>query len=627
MNSIAVAEVDPSFVKVAEEALWDSMQHLKTKAQKKAYLKYWDNQMKSGNFEAVSELIKMKTHRPVPIREFIESPEYLNTPNVLYPIVMDEIEKMNCGDYVEAVLTGAIGTGKTTIALFTTAYQLYLLSLYENPQAVFGLDPSSEIVFIFQSITAKLAEAVDYARFKSMIEKSPYFKKHFMFDQNYTSEMRFPNRIIIKPVSGSDTAAIGQNVIGGVIDELNFMAVTENSKMNKDGGTYDQAVAVYNSISRRRKSRFMKQGRMPGILCLVSSVRYPGQFTDVKEAEARKEIERQGFTSIYVYHKTTWEIKPPGTFTGEWFDVFVGDGTRRPHLLEPGSNIEDRDQSLVIHVPEEYRSEFETDIMNAIRDIAGISTLAHHPFILVTESITQAVKPKLRSIFSRKEVDFVETQLQIYPKLFKDPKMPRFAHVDLAISGDSAGVALGYVDRFMDIDRGDHAETLPHIVLDGTLEVYPPRNGEILFWKIRNIFHALRKHGLNVRWITFDSFQSTDSQQLLRREGFITGLQSMDVDTEPYDITKSALYDGRVSMPAHPKLQRELASLERDVKKNKIDHPPSGSKDVADAFAGVIYGLTMRREIWALHRIPLINIPPSISTIISKPEGDDRMAS
>lgn len=61
----------------------------------------------------------------------------------------------------------------------------------------------------------------------------------------------------------------------------------------------------------------------------------------------------------------------------------------------------------------------------------------------------------------------------------------------------------------------------------------------------------------------------------------------------------------------------ELISLEKDVKKNKVDHPAGGSKDVADALAGVVYGLTMRREVWGLHKIPLGEIPPEVYAAIA----------
>jgi hypothetical protein len=45
-----------------------------------------------------------------------------------------------------------------------------------------------------------------------------------------------------------------------------------------------------------------------------------------------------------------------------------------------------------------------------------------------------------------------------------------------------------------------------------------------------------------------------------------------------------------------------------DYKKGKVDHPPHGSKDIADALAGVVYGLTMRRDVWNSHNVtPLGN--------------------
>jgi hypothetical protein len=110
--------------------------------------------------------------------------------------------------YVEAVLTGAIGTGKSTIALFTTAYQLYVLSCLKDPHGLFNLDPSSEIVFAFQSLTKDLAESIDYERFRAMLTDSPYFNQHFPFNKKIKSEMVFPNRIVVRPLSGDVNAAM-----------------------------------------------------------------------------------------------------------------------------------------------------------------------------------------------------------------------------------------------------------------------------------------------------------------------------------------------------------------------------------------------------------------------------------
>ena len=99
-----------------------------------------------------------------------------------------------------------------TLALYTQAYQVYLLSRLKDPHKLFGLDPAHEIVFIFQNIKESLARSVDYDRFRAMCERAPYFKNHFPFDEDFKSEMKFPKRIVVRPVSGEATAAIGQNL-------------------------------------------------------------------------------------------------------------------------------------------------------------------------------------------------------------------------------------------------------------------------------------------------------------------------------------------------------------------------------------------------------------------------------
>ena len=126
---------------------------------------------------------------------------------------------------------------------------------------------------------------------------------------------------------------------------------------------------------------------------------------------------------------------------------------------------------------------------------------------------------------------------------------------------------------------------------------------------------------MNIRWVTFDTFQSTDSLQILRQAGFIVGYQSMDKTPNPYTVTKYAMYDKRVNMPYHSVVERELVSLERDVKKNKIDHPPTGSKDVSDALAGVVFGCTMRREYWGLYKVPVQKIPESIKSMAASKDN------
>ena len=69
---------------------------------------------------------------PVPMQQFLEDPYYLNLGGQVYPEVLPYAIEINSGQYVEAVLTGGIGSAKTTLAIWTTAYQLYLLSMWHR---------------------------------------------------------------------------------------------------------------------------------------------------------------------------------------------------------------------------------------------------------------------------------------------------------------------------------------------------------------------------------------------------------------------------------------------------------------------------------------------------------------
>ena len=192
------------------------------------YLDYAHGQDDDFHRQAASQL----TRYPVSIREFIESPEYLGDTSV-YPANLEALEQLNnphgvrvgsC--YTEAVIAGGIGVGKSTIAILSLAYQIYVLSCLRSPQRLFDLSEKSEVVFVVQAPTERLAKAVGYSRMRELVLQSPYFKG-FAPDKRVKSELRFPNGVVLRPLSGSDTAALGQNVLGGLLDEVAFADYTE----------------------------------------------------------------------------------------------------------------------------------------------------------------------------------------------------------------------------------------------------------------------------------------------------------------------------------------------------------------------------------------------------------------
>ena len=302
------------------------------------FLDFADEQSKSGdNFHR--HAAEQLTRYPVSIREFIESPDFLNDTSV-YPANMEALTELNnphglrigtC--YTEAVIAGAIGVGKSTISILSLLYQIYVLSCLSSPQKLFDLSANSEIVFVVQAPTERLAKAVGYSRMRELVLQSPYFAQHHKPDKRIKSELRFPNGVVLRPLSGSDTAALGQNVLGGLLDEVAFAEYTERSARTRDREAFDQAERQYNAIAMRRKSRFLKKGRLPGLLCLVSSPQYPDDLIERKIRQAHND------PAIFLYQLRLWDVKPDN-YGEERFSVFTGDDNRPPRLLSTDENFE-----------------------------------------------------------------------------------------------------------------------------------------------------------------------------------------------------------------------------------------------------------------------------------------------
>lgn len=573
--------------------------------------------LETGDPSFLSVRRGLRVGRIVSIDEFLTSRDFLGVGQVVRPKIREALIELfqEPSSYYEVVLGGAIGIGKTYMAVLGLAYMIYQLSCYTCPQLEFGMSPGAWIYFVLQSVREELARKTAFAELVGLISNSPYFRKVYPPDWGKQSELVFPNRVVVLPVSSSDTAALGLNVYGGILDELNFMSVVQNSRQSRGSETqYDQAEKLYTTIVRRLKSRFQSFGRVPGKLFLVSSANYPGDFIDRKMQEAREEAESGEARTIYVFSASQWEAIPDA-FSGERFFVEVGDATRRSRILS--SLAEAVDVESVIEVPVDFRREFERDLESALRDLAGIPVGGVHTFIRNRESIEEAAKAftvlhEGRQLFVHSEVPWysglsLEGLLDLrFLEGVASESAPCAIHIDIGLASDSAGVAVGRVSgwsrvgravnwsdeegRYVEVEGGE----FPVIEILGVTAVVPTRGeGEIEISSLELLVQAIAQR-LPVLWVTADSFQSVQMLQRLRllqnrsRRRLHTGVLSVDATLGPYMEVKQALRDGRLLFPNVDRLKRELRELQLDPKRRKVDHPPSGSKDMADAVAGVV---------------------------------------
>lgn len=579
--------------------------------------------------ESDGDLLRLmgKTHEPVGIREFVESDYFLNLKIVnlvtdeneraglgLWRPVFDAVEEIVNGHFVESLFTGAIGTGKTSGAQVVQAYNLYRLSCEVSPHLRFNILPKNDIYYVCLNVTDDLAYNVTFKGFQGLIENSPYFNEVFPYDKGLSSLMRFPKKIVVRPFAAFAKKIMGIDVMGGIVDELNFMQQVKQSKRAKDKGEFRQAVAIYNTLVRRLKSRFdTADTTAPVCVCLVSSKSHAGDFTETREKEAEREnieaVAKGSRPLSYIYCKAQWEAKPDPKFKrGTPFFVEIGEGRHPSRIL--GEEDIPRAGAKVYEVPEYFYDDFKRDIVGALGDFIGISAGATDAYFWDKTKIWGMADAWTRLGYPTPFLDNDIRSDEGWPTVNSEyvvpnPDRPRACHIDLALSGDCVGISVGHVYKVSHgnvIDRGTGKKTVeafPHVAYDQVLIVRPPRAGQIELAEIRSIIYFLRDEmKIPIRWVTYDGFQSADSRQILRKQGFKTDYLSVE-HRDAYGPVRTAMFfHERLACAEHERVFTEFSEVVEDPQTGKIDHPAGGSKDGADSMVGVFTMLMKTPSSW-----------------------------
>lgn len=311
---------------------------------------------------------------------------------------------------------------------------------------------------------------------------------------------------------------------------------------------------------------------------------------------------------IYVYHHSRWSVAPH-QFGDQTFTVQVGNTTFPSRIVEEGEQADG--DCRTIEVPVEFRDDFELNCDEALRDHGGETTLSTHPFITQRQYINKAMEAGSKygylPIFPQEQYELSVGLPMPQEELIRtDVDMWRHCHIDLGLKKDACGVAVGHIAGYKVTKTKDalsgkeQIDIAPVIAYDLIMRVIPPRGGEITIGNIRKLLIRLRnQYKLPIKYVTLDGFQSVDTRQILFKKGFITDYLSVE-GVDAYRTLKDVLYEERVVFPQHHFLAKELADLEQTIKNNKekIDHRPNGSKDVADGVCGVANFLLSRKVAW-----------------------------
>lgn len=571
----------------------------------------------------------------VPIEEWIES-EYFVGPDVhsLYPywknFVVDIFSsKRNESNKINnIIISGSIGTGKSTVSEIIMLRKLYELSCFKNINALFHLMSKTNIMFLYFSVNKTQALNTGYGEFRSLVDSSPYFSENFSRNKRIDSLLLFPEGITFAYGSRSSDA-IGMSVICSMLDEANFVAGNGNNV----SGSAEKALDMYAGIVNRANSRFIMDGGINHALnILVSSSTHESSAT-AKQISMSKDDPHTIITA-----PSQWEVKPD-KFSKTFFWVCKGTNYLEPNIvysvddinnfrLSEGlykdkeikdSSSEDYDviskaisnlpphlQDYFLRVPIELKSGFEMNIIRSLQDLGGVSTTTSGKLFNSPAVFNDCIDSRFKHPFVAQEIVIATgDNMQIKDYLregvgFADKEKPRYIHIDQSTTTDSTGITSVYIDSIIE----EEGVRKPIYGVDFMLRINPPKPPKkIAIYKIRNFVVYLRDVvGINIGKVTYDIFNSEESRQILEELGFNVAYRSVDRNDKAYLDLVEIMYEKRLKMYDYPILRHELFNLVHDRARRKVDHPKTtkgntdysgkgsdvGSKDVSDSLAGAI---------------------------------------
>lgn len=585
---------------------------------------------KENKFEQIANVIDKVSIKEsdqireiVPIEEWINSEYYCGADGVkkLYPFWKDlicDIFRDGKQNYNQIVLTGGIGTGKSTCGLYIVLRKLYELSCYKNVAGLFGLMSNTMTAFLYFSLTKYQAERSGFAQLRSIIDGIPYFKERFQRNKYRNSTLDFPENIRL--FYGSSTAdMIGMNVISAIIDEANFFGDSSGSEV--DLGSVEE---LYNSVLSRTSSRFTSNGVNNSLNLVISSSTFKTSLTSKLYDKSLTD------PSIRYARARLWDIKPQGTYKNEYFYVFAGNDKFDPFIindtvdlctklgisLDPSlslpeaiSKLSQEYRLLIDEVPIDFRNIYENNIIQGLQDFSGMSVSSTGKLFSSRSTFESCIDESIKLLFTKSEFT-VETNndepyncIQYYLNGIDFPhkECPRYMHIDIGVANDAYGISSCYKYGSKIIDGVE----VPEYFYDFSLRIVPPAPPKrVSIDRCHQFILYMRDVlGLKIGLISFDQFQSEASRQFLSEHGFNVKYQSVDKTDTAYLYFVDCLYKRCVhfSKEFAEDIKKELFDLIWYRQKGKVDHPSDtkhgGMKDRMDAVVGALYNAFQTKEI------------------------------
>lgn len=535
---------------------------------------------------------------PVPLDTFVTDAAHLNNPplsEIQYDVVR-HLEQVYLpetypamveafGDAWEPVrfinfawIQWGKGSGKDHICRVANARAVYLLSCLKSPQDYFGMPGQDWIHTLNVAASATQASRAYFKPFKELILRSRCFADTA---EPVEYSIRFDKQL--EAVSGHSLAETmeGLNLLFGIADEISaFKTKAEVEQTMRTTGGREPTKTAESIIKMMRTSartRFPKNFK----LAAISYPRFKGDAIQTLCARGDADMAARGERSRTMVSgpHATWEVNP--RISGR--EDFVEDYDEDPVMA----------RTMYECLPEAASNRFFSND-HAVH--AAFSAQLHQEPVAIEyvwgrDKHIESTAPSGADVQEGWQAAFI-----LDPNLRPIPGALYALHGDMAITGDRAGVAMAHVKAWKPADttRAEEVDDLPTVKLDfvtsfqADLGAQPKRREVQIRW-YRQLISLLIERGFPIVSATFDRFESADTMQTLTLWGVESKRVSIDVSASAYSAVRDLMYEYRLEGYYRQHVIDEFLTLSR-LPNGKVDHPPGGSKDEADAVAGAVLG-------------------------------------
>lgn len=539
----------------------------------------------------------------IPVDKWIQDEFYVG-PSAAYirPYVKEFIEEFNNATYVNEmgltvpkrkfIATGASRTGKSYGARKLIQRILYEMSCWKNFPCLFGLDPNTTPKIFWLSYTLTKSKSTGLKQLIKDIDSVPYWQLPNLRRKQVETELIFP---FCEILPGSQVEhIIGEDMLGCVLDEANVRKVAQGTEV-------EETQKMFQEMRQRSVMTFSKNGIWGGFSGIISSSTTSSSFVAIELEKAKKD----GDTAIM--EASVYEANPE-QYSKEKFDVFIGNGTIAPFIVDQADNaiktqiadtygqtleqfVEDN-PSLIEPVPVSIRKFYEEDISFSLANMSGKVQTGTNKFINNSNIIKNLWNEDKSPLLT--EIPEIGIYDQNSPFLIwnSDRAMEHYhgenvyLHIDASQKHDHTGFSALFYDRE---DNKIRSLLTASMFLNEEIN-----DNQIDQEKILQLILYMRDNGVMFKKITGDHFAKDylipQCKKIFGNE--YSDYYSVDITPAAYLTTLNFMKLKRYSIPYYKQLEYELSNLLYDRSTGKVDHPhntdpnhPVYFKDCSDCFA------------------------------------------